>query len=200
MSATKDQKEQTVAEILVSRVFSRFGPPTVIHSDQGRNFEGNLMKEICNLMSIHKSRTTAYHPKCDSLVERQNRTLQDVLSAFVSEHQDDWDLWVDLAVYAYNTSIQESTGHSPDELGFGRLARTPVEVDLGILIKHPGSQTEYSAAIRRHLHSMQKIDQDHLAKCSSKQKTMGNSSTTWQPLSVGQSVWLRSPKPWKFGK
>ena len=40
---TKDQKAQTVAEILVNRVFSRFGPPTVIHSDQGRNFESHLM-------------------------------------------------------------------------------------------------------------------------------------------------------------
>ena len=58
------------------------------------------------------------------------------------------------------------------------IARTPVEVDLGIPLKHPGSQTEYSAAIRRHLNSVQKVAQEHLAKCKSKQKTLGNSSTT----------------------
>ena len=52
---TKDQKASTVAEILVNRVFSRFGPPTIIHSDQGRNFESNLMHEICQLMGVHKS-------------------------------------------------------------------------------------------------------------------------------------------------
>ena len=91
---TRDQKANTVAEILVSKVYSRFGPPTVLQSDQGRNFESNVMQEICDLMGIQKSRTTAYHPQCDGFVDRQNRTLQDVLSAYVSSHRDDWDLWL----------------------------------------------------------------------------------------------------------
>ena len=59
---TKDQKASTVAHILVSRVFSRFGPPTVLHSDQGHNFDSTLMHEVYNLMGIKKTRTTAYHP------------------------------------------------------------------------------------------------------------------------------------------
>ena len=198
--ATTDQKAQTVAEILVSRLFSRFGPPTVLHSDQGRNFESNLMKEVCNLMGIHKSRTTAYHPQCDGQVERQNRTLRDMLSAFVSQNRDDWDLWVDLAVYTYNTSTHESTGYSPYELVFGRVARTPVEVDLGIPLKHPASQTEYSESVRQHLHSVQRVAQKHLEQSRLNEKATGPSSAKWQPLAVGQSVWLRRPKTWKFGK
>ena len=127
---TKDQKVITVAEILVSRVFSRFGPPVVIHSDQGSNFESNLIKEICNLMGVHKSRTSAYHPQGDGQVERHNRTIQDILASYVSQHKDDWDLWADLAVYAYNTSIHTATGFSPYELVFGRVARTPIELQL----------------------------------------------------------------------
>jgi len=57
---TKDQRAKTVAEILVSKIFSRFEPPTIIHSDQGRNFESNVMQEVCCLICIHKSRTSAY--------------------------------------------------------------------------------------------------------------------------------------------
>ena len=76
----KDQRASSVASVLVSRVFSRFGPPAVIHSDQGRNFESNLMHEIYEMMGVKKSRTTAYHPQGDGLVERQNRTLQEILS------------------------------------------------------------------------------------------------------------------------
>ena len=71
--ATRDQKATTVANILVSRLFSRFGPPTVIHSDQGQNFDSILMHEVYNLMGLKKTRTTAYHPECDGLVEQQNR-------------------------------------------------------------------------------------------------------------------------------
>ena len=40
------------------------------------------MHEVCDVMGITKTRTTAYHPQCDGQFERQNRTLQDMLSAF----------------------------------------------------------------------------------------------------------------------
>ena len=59
---TRDQKASTVASILVSRVFSRFGPPVFLHSDQGRNLDSNLMHEVYELMGLKKTRTTAYHP------------------------------------------------------------------------------------------------------------------------------------------
>ena len=55
-------------------------------------------------MGIKKSRSTAYHPQGDGQVERQNRILQEFLSSFVSEHPDNWDLYVDQAIYAYYTS------------------------------------------------------------------------------------------------
>ena len=80
--ATPDQKASTVASLLISRIFSRFGPPAVLHSDQGHNFESVLMHEICDSMGITKTRTTAYHPQCDGQTERQNRTLQNMLSSF----------------------------------------------------------------------------------------------------------------------
>ena len=95
---TKDQKASTVASTLVSRVFSRFGPPTILYSDQGRNFDSLLMHEIYNQMGIKKIRTTTYHPQCDGLVERQNRTLQEIISSFVSDHSNDWDEVLDQAV------------------------------------------------------------------------------------------------------
>ena len=49
---TPDQKASTVAKILVDRVFSRFRPPVVLHSDQGANFESTLMHEVCDVMGI----------------------------------------------------------------------------------------------------------------------------------------------------
>ena len=49
---TRDQKAFTVASILVSRVFSRFGPPAFLHSDQGQNFDSIIMHEIYELMGL----------------------------------------------------------------------------------------------------------------------------------------------------
>ncbi len=50
---TPDQKASTVAKLLVDKVFSRFGPPVVLHSDQGANFESTLMHEVCDVMHGH---------------------------------------------------------------------------------------------------------------------------------------------------
>ena len=70
-----------------------------------------------------------------------------LLAAFVSEHKDDWDSWVSLAVYAYNTSCHESTGFSPYELVFCRSPKTPLELDLDSPWKHLCSQSEYSQSV-----------------------------------------------------
>ena len=142
--ATKDQKASTVAHILVSRVFSRFGPPIIIHSDQGKNFDSTVMHEVYNIMGVKKTRTTGYRPQGDGLVERQNRTLQEIIANFVSIHGNDWDQWLDQAVFAYNTSIHESTGMSPYQLVFGRPARMPMEVELSVPLRNPSSQSDYS--------------------------------------------------------
>ena len=148
----KDQKASTIADIWLTRVFRRFDSPTIIHSDQGRNFESNIMQEICRLMRIHKSRTTAYHPQCDGPVERQNMTIQEILASFASQHQSDWDNWVSLAVFAYITSRHQSTGFSPYEMVFGRNPRTPLEIDLGLLLTNPCSKSEHTKSIRSALH------------------------------------------------
>ena len=111
---------QTDADLLVSKVFSRFGPPLVLHSDQGSNFDSTLMHKICNVMGLTKTRTTAYHPSRDGQVERQNRTLQDMLSNYVSNRVDDGDLWLDPVLFAYNSRKQECTGFAPYGLPFGK--------------------------------------------------------------------------------
>ena len=44
----RDQKTETIIDELV-KIFCKFGFPRIIHSDQGRNFESYLMKELCRI-------------------------------------------------------------------------------------------------------------------------------------------------------
>ena len=84
--AIRNQEATTVAKKLVDEIFCRFSPPEQLHSDQGRQFESDLVKEICELLQIRKMRTTP----CNGMVERFNRTLLDMLSTAVGNHQADW--------------------------------------------------------------------------------------------------------------
>jgi hypothetical protein len=54
----RNKEAETVARTLVEQVFCRFGVPIALLSDQGREVDGNIMREICRLMDIDKLRTT----------------------------------------------------------------------------------------------------------------------------------------------
>jgi len=84
--AIHNQEAITVANKLVDEVFMRFSIPKQLHSDQGCQFESQLISEVCKLLNIRKSRTTPYHPLCDGMVECFNKTLLGMLATHCKEH------------------------------------------------------------------------------------------------------------------
>ncbi|KRX69265.1 Retrovirus-related Pol polyprotein from transposon 17.6, partial [Trichinella sp. T6] len=96
--ALPNAEARTVAGALVNGLFCRYGSPETLHSDQGRNFESELVKEVCQLFRVAKTRTTAYHPQSDGLVERMNRTLLYLLAKASIDHPDDWDASIEFSL------------------------------------------------------------------------------------------------------
>jgi cleavage and polyadenylation specificity factor subunit 1 len=78
------QNAEIIADKLVNAFISRFGVPLEVHTDQGRNFYGKLFAEICKLLETTKTRTTAYHPASNGMIERFNRTLGSMIKSFVT--------------------------------------------------------------------------------------------------------------------
>lgn len=64
-----------IAKILVEEIICRYGTPTVLLSDCGKEFLNKLVTSITNLFNIKKKNTTAYHPQTNGLMERFNHTL-----------------------------------------------------------------------------------------------------------------------------
>ncbi|KAK3506113.1 hypothetical protein QTP70_002660, partial [Hemibagrus guttatus] len=56
---------QTVARCLFEDYVLIHGVPETLHSDQGRQFEVEVVQNLCHLLNIKKTRTTSYHPKSD---------------------------------------------------------------------------------------------------------------------------------------
>ena len=138
--------------------------------------------------------------QCDGQTERQNRTIPGMLSPFlVSGQRDDWDSWLDSMTLAYNTSKQESLGVSPYEVVFGRTPRLPIELDLGITLSNPSTQSGYLHSIKSVFRDIREIAKENLAKEAEKRARLDQGTNTWQPFNEGQAVMLKRPKVWKFG-
>ena len=108
-----------VAEELTTKWFDEYGEPMQIHTDQGAEFESLLMKELTQLLGIEKTRTVAFKPSSNGLVERYNKTIVDCI-AMAKHEATHWDLVVGKCVSAYNSTVHATTGFTPNKLWLGR--------------------------------------------------------------------------------
>ena len=114
------QTAEITAQAAINEFFARFGYPFQIFTDQGRNFESALFKAVCDLLKIHKARTTPYRPSANGQVERQNRSLMDAVRCFVDNSQENWDEHLSQLAGAMRSCINRSTGFTPNMLMLGR--------------------------------------------------------------------------------
>ena len=129
--AVPNQTAATVADKLVQEVFLKLGVPAQLHTDQGRNFESDLFKAICDLLGVEKTRTVPYNPKSDGMIERFNRTLATMLSMFVDENKTDWDDHLPYVMAAYRATQHKSTGVTPNLLMLNRELNFPLDLMVG---------------------------------------------------------------------
>ena len=192
-----NQTAETVARVFVNRFVSHFGVPCQLHTDQGPCFESLLMKEICKLLGISKTRTTPYRPQSDGLVERANRTIKGALKTFITEKNVPvWDDFLPLLQLAYNSSVHTVTGFTPYYVLYGQEMRLPAHV----LFPPPEGGIPVNVPI------FVKDLQIRLAEVASVVKTKMEQrfqlakerydQTAIQPdLKVGSYVWLKSVPP-----
>lgn len=189
---TRDQRASTVAQVLVTEWFSKFGVPARIHSDQGRNFESALIRQLCGLYGIEKSRTTPYHPAGNGQCERFNRTLHDLLRTLPASRKRDWHSCLPQVLHAYNTTPHQSTGESPFFLMFGREARLPVDFLLG-RVQDPvgGTVDEWVQEHQTRLRLAFEGVRDRLKVAAERRKKNHDQTVRSEPLVEGQMVLLR---------
>ena len=79
-------------------------------------------------MGIAKINTTGLVPTAASPVERLHRGLSASLTMLCNTAKNDWAFLVDSVTFAYNISVNESTGYSPFYLTTGRIPHLPISV------------------------------------------------------------------------
>ena len=196
----RDRTALSVAKALVSNVISRFGCPKQILSDQGPEFDGYLMTELCKQLRIDKVRTTAYKASTNGAVERFHRTLNSMLGKVVSDKQKDWDQWVPIVMAAYRASPHSATKMSPNRLVLGREVAMPIDVVLGM----PGEEREpatsyenFADDLANRMEEAYSLARQSLNVAAERRKNMYDLRVRSKQFTRGQWVWYFCPRKFR---
>ena len=182
-----DATAPTVATTLEERVFCYLGLPEQIHSDQGAQFEGELMAELCDLWGIQKTRTSPYHPQGNGVVERGNRTLGDSLRALLlSKSQDEWDRLLPQVMRAFRATPHSVTGETANSLLLGREVRLPYQLVCPTPLPEAVGRSQYVSELTErleHTHELVRNQQRELRQQDGEEPLL---------FRAGDYVWLEN--------
>ena len=192
--ASKTQTAQATARILWDNFICHYGFPEQFISDQGRNFESDLIQELCKIAGVKKLHTAPYHPQIDGQCERFNSTLCNMLGTLSDEEKSDWKSHLGCMTHAYNCTKHVSTTYSPYYLMFGRHPRLPIDVEFGLHKPNCSdncSKSRYIQKLRRRLNYAHKKASKYSSEQAQKYKTSYDKSVKGPQLQVNDLVLIK---------
>ena len=186
---------QAVADKLLTQWICRFGVPSSIHSDQGGEFDSNLFHHLSQELGSLKTMTMPYHPQGDGMVERQNRTIIQMLSCYANDCHDDWSDHLDYVMMAYRSAMHESTGCSPNRVIFGKENNLPLTVQLGEQHYCHGAECpiEYVQWVKNTLERVYSFVREKSQKSTARQKKNYDRKNKIVEIKEGMLVWRWYP-------
>ncbi|XP_072035947.1 uncharacterized protein [Amphiura filiformis] len=186
---------ESVAQALCE-IFSEWGLPEQILSDQGTNFLSKTMKELYKLMQIEPNIAAPFHHETAGLVENFNGTIKSMLRTLTETQLKEWDKYLPLFMFAYREVPQASLGFSPFELVFAEPVRGPLDI---VRESWTGPSTndktviQYIVDLQRKLYNMTKQAHENLEVAQQRQKTWYDKHSRDRSLQPGQQVLVLLP-------
>ena len=176
---------------LITHWISRYGCPMTFQSDNGKAFVGDLTKELMKRSHIAQAHSTTYHPQTNGLVERQNRTLVNMLRVYCSRYMTDWDKYLPQVVGSYNSTQHSTTGISPFMMLTGKERAMPL---MFFCPEYEGEKTSPQAYVKEAVKRQQKLNElcrKNTAQAQMRQrKKYDEKILQAKPYAVGQYFWV----------
>lgn len=105
---TEDCTAETASACFLNDIILKYGFPSLVTSDNGPAFIARVFKDLNKKLNIKKITTTPYHPQ-SNIVERQNRTINAYLRAFIEKKPQQWAALLPYYMFCYNQTIHSTT-------------------------------------------------------------------------------------------
>ena len=178
-----------VAKLFLKEVVRLHGLPSTIVTDRDVRFVSYFWKTLWKMLNTKLKFSTAYHPQTDGQTEVINRSLGDLLRCLVGEHISTWERVLPIAEFAYNSSVNRSTGHSPFEVVTGHIPRSPIDLAIPSLESRTSESAESFA---HHLHALHQEIRRKILISNENYKTSADIHRRTQIFEVGDLVMVRN--------
>ncbi len=177
----------STAELYFDTVSKLHGLQSSIVSDRDSKFTSSFWESLFSLFGTKLKRSTAYHPQTDGQTERTNRTLEEMLRAYVSDRHNDWDTRLAAAEFAINNAINASTKQTPFYLNYGYHPLTPATLGVHRL---RGSTNQVAAEFYQRMQEDLHTAKQHLAAAQERQAHYANLKRQDAVFEIGDQVLL----------
>ena len=115
-----------MAQFLRSHIFSRFGTPRALITDNGSHFCNKMIDKVLQKYGVRYRTSLAYHPQSNGQAEVSNREIKSILEKTVNSSRKDWSKKIEDALWAYRTTFKTPLGMSPFRIVYGKACHLPV--------------------------------------------------------------------------
>lgn len=129
----RSKDSNTIAKTFTDNFILRYGIPREIASDRGAEFVSKIMREVCELLNIKQTLTTAYHHQSVGALENSHKGLNAYLRIQTDNQPYSWSSWLPYWAFSYNNSVHSETCYTPYELVFGRRCVLPSNLENNVV-------------------------------------------------------------------
>ena len=186
----------SVAKILYTEIFTRYGAPCSLISDRGQQFMSKLVLALCSMFSVKRKLTSSYHPSTNAACERMNAFILSSLRTYVRPDQLDWPNMIPGIMMAYrHTPATNSTEFSPFYILFNQHMKTPLDTEIEGEVRDVPVQ--YRLDLNSYIKGVQasrKIAQENVDRHQKINKAYFDRRTHEVDYKVSDLVWVYNPE------
>jgi hypothetical protein len=188
------EKADYVIKKLMSHFVAAFGLPWALHSDNGRNLDGALMRHLANMLGVLKTSTPPYTPNANPTETMCGAVSMLLRKALSESDQRYWSLGLPFILNALNSTVHTATGYTPNSLFFGKF-RERESIPIIPFDAESANVNEYFQKMRRFQElAFQIVRRRNERKLLAKQTTW-NRNAKIHPYKNGDFVLIKNKAP-----
>uniref|UniRef100_H3A7L3 Gypsy retrotransposon integrase-like protein 1 n=1 Tax=Latimeria chalumnae TaxID=7897 RepID=H3A7L3_LATCH len=182
---------QATAKALLEQLFTRWGLPLSIDSDQGTHFTGKVLQDALQLLGVAQKFDISYHPQSSGQVDRLNRQIKTMFRKYVAVNGKNWDQFLPLLLISGGAATPSSASKvTPYEVMTGRQMRLPEHLwyDLRTPLTDRAELDKYVHDLQQNIQQLHKSVTQQLGYSQKKTKAYFDQSAQQVQWNIGDKV------------